>query len=169
MEILNQLSAIRTGATSNFATACLTLAVGIEALVEGILVEDDALKPSCSELESVREHMGKWNGPKNLKDRLMGFLGLLGKVSADAKLRKWAERFGIDQSLVTSWKQLRNPTAHGDSPSGEQQDFDLYYSSVELMYRLVASAIGYDGPLRQTSKSGWPFRNSSDPQQENPL
>ena len=36
-----------------------------------------------------------------------------------------------------------------------QSLYDLYYSGVELMYRLIASVIGYAGPIVPTSRRDW--------------
>lgn len=66
----------------------------------------------------------------------------------------WAIR-GATQALVDAWKKLRNPKAHGSAMGEEQSGHDLYFSVIELMYRIIASAIGYDGPILPTSRRRW--------------
>ncbi len=39
--------------------------------------------------------------------------------------------------------------------SADQSLYDHYYAGVELLYRMVAWAIGYKGPIVETSKPGW--------------
>ncbi len=58
------------------------------------------------------------------------------------------------RSAGASWsKRLRK--AHGTVLSEDQLLYDHYYAVVELLYRMVAWAIGYKGPIVETSKRGW--------------
>lgn len=154
--LFEELSGIRRGAQGSIQTACLTIAVGIESLA-AILLETEPVKTEIlkNEIRSVLDHMKKWNGDPKLLDRALGLLGQLGVTRALDRLYSWAERTNVDKRLIDCWKRIRNPKAHGKNMSEDQSLYDYYYAVVELMYRLVASVIGYDGPIRQTSIRGW--------------
>ena len=60
----------------------------------------------------------------------------------------------LNKDLVDAWKKLRHPKAHGEKVT-EDSGWNLYCSAVELLHRIVAHAIGYDGPVLMTSQRGW--------------
>ncbi len=166
--ILNELSGIRRGSQGSFQTACLTLAVGIESLSR-VLLKDEQPPTVCKRLfRALLDHVSAWDGDPALVERAKGALGRLADVSAADRLYAWAGRTGVDRGLVDRWRKLRNPTAHGSAAVEEQITYDQYYSGVELLYRVIASAVGYDGPIVPTSQRGWGAEQTDDLGEEAP-
>jgi hypothetical protein len=68
-------------------------------------------------------------------------------------MHAWTQRTQTPKVLIDRWKKLRHPKAHGDA-ADESHGWILYCSVAELMNRIVASAIGYDGPITRSSEPG---------------
>lgn len=159
--LLDELDGIRRGARGSFQTACLTLGVGIESLAK-MLLKGESTATVCSKiLQGLLDHVEAWQGDVQLKERAKGALARLSDVSTADLMYAWAARTGAPRKLIDRWKKLRHPKAHGESLSQEQFGYDLYYSSIELMYKIVASTISYDGPIIPTSRRGWAEDSSS--------
>lgn len=153
--LLNELNGIRRGSQGSFRTACLTLAVGIESLSRTLL-KDEQPPTICKRVfRALLDHVSAWDGDPAILERARGALGRLADVSAADRLYAWADRTGVDRVLVDRWRKLRHPTAHGSAAVEEQLTYDQYYSGVELLYRMVAGTVGFDGPIVPASQRGW--------------
>jgi hypothetical protein len=159
--LLDELDGIRRGAHGSFQTACLTLGIGIESIVKMLLKNESPATVSSKMVGELMTYVDAWAGDASLKERAKGALGRLSETSAADLMYAWASRTGTRPELVDRWKKLRHPKAHGNSLDEEQVGYDLYYSSLELLYRIVASAIGYDGPIVPTSQRGWTDTDST--------
>lgn len=151
--VFQELAGIRSGSQGSIQTASLTLSVGIEALA-GILDSTQSEKRT-GRLKELITHVKAWEGDEKLRERACGMLGALAHPRAVDRLHGLAENQGIDPELVTSWKRLRNRSAHGGAGSSEQEMLDAYYSSTELLYRVIAATIGYRGVILPTASRGW--------------
>ena len=155
--LLNELDGIRDGSVASLQTACLAISVGVESLVDILLDKNEVQKP-VDELEAtdaLLDLIDKWEGNKDLKGRAKTLIGSLRSPRAVDALYCFANRKKIDHRLVRAWKSVRDRKAHGKSPVAGQTLQDQYYAVVELFYRLVADAVGYDGLIAQTSERGW--------------
>jgi len=161
--LIDELDGIRRGARGSFQTACLTLGIGIESIVRILLKSDSPPNVSGKTVRELTTYLEAWPGDTSLKERAKGALARLSEVNAADLMYAWAIRTGTSRKLIDRWKRLRHPKAHGKSLSEEQVGYDLYFSSLELLYRIVASAIGYDGPVVPTSQRGW---KDTDPTKE---
>lgn len=150
--LLDELEGIRRGAQGSFQTACLTLGVGIESIAK-LLLKDELVSPPS--IRPLLDHLELWQGDAALKKRAQGALSRLSDVSTADLMYAWAKRTGISGELLDGWKKLRNPKAHGETVTEEGPGWSLYCSAVELLHRMVAYAIGYDGPILETSHLGW--------------
>jgi hypothetical protein len=155
IRLLDELDGIRRGARGSFQTACLTLGIGIESIVKILLKNESPATVPGKTVRELTTYIEAWSGDASLKKRAKGALARLSEVGAADLMYAWASRTGSDRKLVDRWKRLRNPKAHGKSLNEEQVGYDLYFSSLELLYRIVASAVGYDGPIVPTSQRGW--------------
>jgi hypothetical protein len=153
--LIEEIEGVRRGSQGSFQTSCLTLAVGIESIARLLLEDERPPKLGSDVIQSLVDHMKTWAGDCKVIERVEGALRRLGEISAADLMYAWATRTGASRNLMDEWKKLRNPKAHGKTVEAEQVGHDLYYSSVELMYRIVASAVGYDGPIQPTSQKGW--------------
>ncbi len=155
LQFLEELDAIRAGAAMSIQTACLTLAIGIEALAKELLPAVPAPGWNEEARASLESHIKTWGGDSQTRNRALGWLCSKGEPRAVDRLRAWAQQHSIDQRLIDEWSALRNRSAHGTSLAEAQPSYDRYYSVVELLYRLIATAIGYDGSILKTSIRGW--------------
>jgi hypothetical protein len=153
--LIDEVEGIRRGARGSFQTACLTLGVGIESIAKILLKDESPPTVRAKTIQELRNHIDLWLGDASLKERAKGALARLSEISAADLMYAWANRTGTPCELVDGWKKLRHPKAHGKPVNEEQVGYDVYYSSLELMYRIVASAVGYDGPIVPTSRPGW--------------
>ena len=108
----------------------LTLASTAEALAKGLMTEADR-KPTYSDAEiaSMREHMGKWIGPKTLCDRMKSSLDFATKQSVSGFLRNLAGKDQVRKEEIKTWTKLRNSVMHGgliEPWSTEQGDKHLH-------------------------------------------
>lgn len=156
--LFSELDGIRSGSSGSIQTACLTLAIGIESLADLLLRDEVILRDTAmdAEIEGLFKHIEAWSGDGRLKKRANGMLGpLRGGVRAVDRLYAFTKRNGVPDESVLSWKTLREMKAHGRTMENPQRLLDLYYSAVELFYRIVCSSIGYAGRLTTTSERGW--------------
>jgi hypothetical protein len=153
--LLEELLGLRRGAEGSFQTACLTLAVGIESIAKLLSKGEPTTKLAPEILSSLMAHIERWSGEDRIKERVKGSVASLADLTAADLLYAWTKRTGNPPDLVDSWRKIRNPKAHGRKLNQGQVGHDLYYCAIELMYRVVASAIGYDGPIMLTSLRGW--------------
>lgn len=94
---------------------------------------------------------------KKKKDIIATLRGMINKgerreqVNVKNILKNLSEKKIIDTSLIKSWKDLRNITAHGDSyqeDENSEADFKLLsdvFLCINLYYQLVFHLIGYSG------------------------
>ena len=163
--LLEELEGIRRGSQGSFQTACLTLAVGTESLAKMLLARESLPRTDERLLRSLLDYVDKWpddnSSPDSfsksnaLKGRAKRVVRGLAKVSAADTMYAWATRTKTSHKLIDSWKRLRNPKAHGGTVQEEQSGYDSSYSVVELMHRIVASSVGFDGEILPTSRRGW--------------
>lgn len=155
LQFLEELDAIRTGATMSIQTACLTLAIGIEALAKELLpvVPPPGWNQEAKAL--LESHISAWKGDSATRNRILGWLRSKGEPRAIDCLYAWATEHDIKHTLIEEWAKLRNCRAHGRLLEEDQPSYDSYYVVVELLYRLIASVIGYKGQILETSIPGW--------------
>lgn len=136
-------------------TACLTLTVGLEALVNEFLPSVPPRGWDHNERAKLETHVAAWNGDARTRDRVLAWMRSEGNPRPIDRLFAWATKQGVEHRLIESWKAVRNTRAHGGSIAHEQPSVDAYFAVVELLFRIVASAIGYDGKLFRSSVRGW--------------
>lgn len=155
MQFLQELEAIRAGAAMSIQTACLTLSIGIEALAKELLPSVPPVGWDQGAKASLEAHIAEWKGDYDTRSRVLGWLKSKGEVRAQDRLYAWASASGVKHSLIEEWSALRNRRAHGTSLEDTQPSYDRYYAVVELLYRIIASVVGYNGSVLETSSRGW--------------
>ena len=65
----------------------------------------------------------------------------------------------IDEKLIAAWNRIRNKAAHGHPPAGDdlQPWLNDCAAVTALLYRLIATAIGYKGKLTDYTRRHWPL------------
>jgi hypothetical protein len=152
--LLEELEGIRRGSQGSLQTACLALAVGLES-ISGLLLRDEfSSRVRPVSVQPLLDYLNSWQGDAGIKDRAKGALSGLASVGVPDLMYAWANMAGVDNALVDAWKKLRNTTAHGKTVT-QESGWLLYCSAIELLHRMVAYAVGYDGEILMTSQPGW--------------
>jgi|GEM_PF-4912766 len=131
----------------------LTLAVAVESILKNCSfeVKKPELKVDKNELRElkkfIRTNVSDKSFRKNLTDGI-GFL-LSKNMSTTDRLNALVKNGTIKQEYLSSWKSLRNESAHGGFSKiaykeGFDKDFGYLYT---LANTLVLKEIGYDGPI----------------------
>ncbi len=158
--LLDELEGIRRGSQASLQTACLTLAVGIESIAKLLLHDEFSTLVCRPSIEPLLKYLDSWLGDATIKDRARGALSRLTNVGTADLMYVWAEKTRTDRELVDAWKKLRHPRAHGETLA-QESGWIGYCSAVELLNRLIAYAVGYDGSILRTSQPGWGFSSRS--------
>jgi hypothetical protein len=153
--VIDELGGVRSGAMGSIQTAALTLGVAVESLAGPLLGSVALIAEAPKELDQLLEHVQKWEGDASLRHRAVSVLGSLKRVRAVDRLRNFSHSRGIAAELVEAWKKLRDATTHGQAPKSDQTLYDRYYATTELLYRMLAFAIGYEGSICATATRGW--------------
>ena len=150
-----ELEGIRNGAMGSIHTAAVTLATAVESLANLLLTNVGSDLEPPEGYESLMEHIRAWDGDDATRHRALSILGSLKNVRAVDRLYRFATDSDTPTELVTVWKRLRDSAVHGGLPTSYQLLTDQYYSTVELLYRLLAYSMGYEGSICSTSIRGW--------------
>ena len=152
--LFEELDGIRRGARGSFETACLTLGIGVESIARLLLSGESPSRVCPDQLRGLLEHLDTWPGDADIRERAKNAASRLAETRPVDLMHAWARRTGVPEKLVNGWKKLRDRKAHG-SALDDKEGWSLYCSAAELVYRIVASAIGYDGPITKLSEPGW--------------
>lgn len=153
--LFDELAGIRNGSMGSIATASLTLAVAIEALTTLLLGEINVTRTSTEDVDDLLTHLRQWPGDNSIKERAASVVGSMKTTRAVDRLHAFAQNERLAPELVDAWKKLRDATAHGRTPAAAQPLYDRFFSTAELLYRMLGSALGYDGAILDTSRRGW--------------
>lgn len=154
-DLFDELQGIRNGSMGSIQTAALTLATAVESIAF-LLLDSIEVERDCSDkVDLLLKHVREWDGDCNVRHRAISILGSLKKIRTVDRLHQFAQISDTSTELVDAWKKLRDMVAHGRASNSNQQFIDRYFSSAELLYRILAFVIGYQGSLCATAKRGW--------------
>ena len=154
-DLFDELDGIRNGSMGSSRTAALTLATAVESLADLLLAKIEVERESADKVDLLLEHVRDWHGDVAIRHRATSILGALKQVRSVDRLHQFAQISGTSSELVDAWKKLRDVAAHGRAPDSHQQLYDRYFSTTELLYRILAFAIDYQGSLCATATRGW--------------
>jgi len=139
----------------------LTLSVSIEGLLKQFFLKkalpnedfeqkrSEALRIICNSAMD-----------KDFKNRVNGFIGSMKAIQPKDRLYALRASGVIENKLVNSWSELRNPSAHGELV--EEKDLQMYLdrcaSALVLFYHLIFLTIGYTGNYTDYSSHGYPMK-----------
>jgi hypothetical protein len=136
----------------------------LSSLVEGLIKEqfrNMKVTPTLSkaDLKSAREAIASLNLDAKVIERLDGILGNARQTRAIDRLYRLVEDKLICEDLVTAWRDLRNPSAHGDllDPTKIDEYVHQVACTQVLFYQLVFLVIGYTGPYTDYCRPGDPL------------
>jgi hypothetical protein len=153
-KVFDELEGVRGGSMGSIRTAALTIAAAVEALSD-VLLKNGGSGCELTGLDSLVKHIETWEGNDDLRGRALNAVRSFQKARSVDRLYQFARERGIPDKRISSWKKLRDVATHGKAPSSRQELVDRYYSTVELLYRLIAASIEYDGSICETATCGW--------------
>lgn len=153
-EVASELQAIRGASLIDIETASLSLAVGVEAIAKAVLPASPPARWDPDATQCLIEHVSSWEGDSTLRKSATAWLRSRGSSRPIDRLHVWADMENIDRGLIRAWKKLRNSRAHG-TVLDQSETYQLYNTTLELLYRLIATSINYSGDMLELSKSGW--------------
>lgn len=149
------------GSLEGFA---LALSVSIEALLK--ICSKTINKANIPEEKDIKEllsHISKWNGNESLKKRTRGAIKNFNMIRSLDILMELKDNGLVTEKEISSWKKLRNMSAHGD----EYNDFDkqkiqeLCSTVSGLMHKIVLYEIDYKGLFTNYSQDNRPTEKFS--------
>lgn len=153
--LFDELQGIRNGSMGSIRTAALTLATAVESLAD-LLLDSIEVERDCSDkVDLLLKHVKGWNEDDSVRHRANSMLSSLKQVRPVDRLHQFAQISDTSTELVDARKKLRDMVAHGRASNSHQQFLDRYFSSTELLYRILAFVIDYQGSLCATAKRGW--------------
>lgn len=137
----------------------LALSVSIEALLK--ICSETINKANTPEEKDIKEllaHISKWDGNESLKKRTVGTIKSINMIRSLDILMELKDKGLVLEKEISSWKKLRNMSAHGD----EYNDFDkqkiqeLCSIVSGLMHKIVLYEIDYKGLFTNYSHENRP-------------
>jgi|GEM_PF-871979 len=159
--IFRLINSVFKSGEASIAAEGLTLSVSIEGLLKHFFLKktlpnedfeqkrSEALRIICNSAMD-----------KDFKIRVNGFIGNMKAIQPKDCLYALRASGVIENELVNSWNELRNPSAHGELV--EEKDLQMYMdrcaSALVLFYHLVFLTIGYTGNYTDYSSEGYPMK-----------
>jgi hypothetical protein len=145
--ILQEVIRASTGTTHAFVAS---LVFGVESLTQQIFRDQPSeTKP---ELERLREYIKLWDGPANLKNRVLGLTSMASTPSTNSLSTRLKSHGVLTESQIEIWKGLRHKIAHGEvinyADEGLSQSRNML---VAMFHRLILRLVGYRGPITDFS------------------
>lgn len=149
------------GSLEGFA---LALSVSIEALLKICSKTINKTNiPEAKDVEELLSHISKWNGNESLKKRTIGAINSFNMIRSLDVLMELKDNGLVTEKEISSWKKLRNMSAHGDEITDfDKQKIQELCSIVSgLMHKIVLYEIDYKGLFTNYSKENWPTEKFS--------
>lgn len=97
-------------------------------------------------IRKLKHHIRSWPGDETLRRRAEGAVRSFARPRAREALEALVELRLVSREEVEAWVSLRNPSAHGDDPSGPITEFADQSERVwGLLTKLVFQVIGFKG------------------------
>ncbi|MHC5053337.1 MAG: hypothetical protein ACYTKD_01320 [Planctomycetota bacterium] len=136
----------------------LTAAVSVEAMA-GVLAPDCAVAPTEG-IDAALDVVRTSSLPQKMISRLVGYVSSMAKPRAVDTLNVLAERGVIPHDYVRTWREVRNPMAHGAQRGWLRDELRWKCGQLTtLFHMLVFHAIGYEGKYTDYSTPGLPERD----------
>lgn len=118
----------------------MTLASTAEALAKRLMTDEDKRSSiKNSDIEAMKSYLRKWEGSKDVRDRLLSSLGMLRSRNAAAFLKGLSGKEGITVEQLETWKAVRNSVMHGEliEPWAQEENERRLNELVDLVHSLT--------------------------------
>ncbi len=136
----------------------LTLGVSVEGVLR--LAFPQLCEPPLKfreGLATARQMICRSDLSADVRQRVAGAIGAMAGFRAQQGLEALAEAGAVKGGEVQAWKDLRHKSAHADRLDSVpiQEFIDLTYRLTVLFYRLIFTAIRYEGYYNDYGERGW--------------
>ena len=150
---------VRKASTGSIFTRGLAVAVAVEGIAHAAFRRDSDV-PDPAKIDSAIHHLKLWDGDERLKKRIESAVSAMRNPRAKDVLIRLATKGIVTQGQFQAWNTLRNQTAHATPPSYEDEELqrwiNLCHCVETMLYRMIFSAIGYQGVFTDYSAPDWP-------------
>lgn len=140
----------------------LDLTVSVEGVLRLAFRGPSTPPPEFQEQISAAQDLIKKSAiTEPTRQRILSSIGAMKGFRAQLGLDRFVEKGAVSAEEASAWRELRNKSAHADEMASlDVQTFlDLCHRMTVLFYRLIFTAIGYEGPYTDYGTSGdWPSR-----------
>ena len=126
----------------------MTLASTVEALAKRLMTENDKRSDfKAEDLNKMKEHLRKWKGSKDIRERLLSSLGMLKSRNATVFLKRLSGKEGITPEQLETWKTVRNSVMHGEliEPWAHEENERRLNELIDLVHSLTWLALKAKG------------------------
>ncbi|MMZ55269.1 hypothetical protein D1872_171150 [compost metagenome] len=153
----------------------LSLGVAVEGIVKTQFIESDSFQEefknqrqleiqSLIELDGAIDFFEKWEGNEFTKSKIISIMGNLKKIKKKKQqktiniLNHFYSIGYLTKEQITTWKEVRNASAHADMTIFNDIESIVYKSDIvlTLLYLLIFKAIGYKGIYTNYGMEDWP-------------
>jgi hypothetical protein len=154
-------------AGTSFASAALALSVAAEGIAKGVVPNTGESSGAAKDaVSSVLSHLRSWGGTgeaesdEALRHRLEGMVRHLGECSAKDRFYHMVAASVLHERHIKSWNKMRHQLAHGRRPAASDSEdvLECMWILLNMVYRLLFYACGYEGWCTDTSQEGFPRR-----------
>lgn len=151
------------GSEGSIQAMVLSLSVAVEGVLRAAF--PDLCAPPANFLKQVENALDlieRSEIDKTARERIKSAIGMMTGLRAQQGLDELLRRGAVAKSEVEAWKRLRHKSAHGAnagdiSDTAAMQTFlDRSFRLTVLLYRLIFTAIGYEGPYTDYGTREWP-------------
>lgn len=118
----------------------MTLASTAEALAKRLMTDQDKRSNiRTSDIDDMKSYLRKWEGSKDVRDRLLSSLGMLRNRNAAVFLKGLSGKEGITVEQLETWKAVRNSVMHGEliEPWAHEENERRLNELVDLVHSLT--------------------------------
>ncbi len=145
----SEINGLIGAGASFFETKLLVLGVRIEGLLNllfpNLALPNDSSLKALTDLEQQVSNMQLID---SIKERVVSSIASMKFPRAKDKLLELKKIGVINKIQYDSWSKMRNKSAHAvreDDDLWFEKSMNCYYNVLEMMYRLIFHAIGYNG------------------------
>jgi hypothetical protein len=152
---------IESGATS-LDTEILALGVGTEGLAGQCFLHLVPIHADfLTDLLKIENSLADLEVDEGSRGRVAGAIGAMRSPRNSDAIYAFVEQHHLPCVLFTSWKKIRNNSAHGNTIPGTQLSKLMQRRSYVycLLYSMALSAIGYHGPHTRYDIFRWPAQD----------
>jgi hypothetical protein len=156
----------REASANSIDAWAMGVSVALEAISSLVTLPEDQEKHAKTEqaIKLLKQHVANETALKDIKDRVIGLLGMLEQPPGPRDKLKWLATQGMsEKAYIQSWIDLRNALVHPKladlkKPDAEsiQVQLDRIHSVQVLLYQVTYYLIGYSGPYTDYVDVNWP-------------